>query len=267
MLRSIKLNYSHPRHAALDCPSAAMKGGFWPSFLSILSAVMSFFMESSSPLPCTNPAQHKSPIRHGQSSVIISKPRLHLNRARLYPLDIKHAPTILKRTILKPRSLERRSGSDRLKRVHFRYITTISPIYATYYFMEQFFSGIAQKAAAWGEWGGRLPERNQIDIIEGDFHLCMTSMGDNIPWGFVKELAEKLLVTASRGVTTLFEAVYMNDEGSVGVQVTFRVIDDLVRSTPGTWLDSGSGSGPGSGSGDREGSVPSFNSPRKSRRH
>lgn len=71
------------------------------------------------------------------------------------------------------------------------------------------------------------------------------SIGDTIPWSFVKQIADRLWECAALGMTDLFDVAYIDDVGEIAVSVSLRLADS--SSSSGTEF--------------REGSVPSVTSP------
>lgn len=114
--------------------------------------------------------------------------------------------------------------------------------------MKEFYYKIAAQAA--GEWQA-LPTLAEVIIQEGKLQLSIICTGDTIPWNFVKDIALRLYEAATMGFTDLFEAIYVDGPGTIGVTVTMRVAEEAL---------SGSSSG-GTTSDYREGSVPSVSFP------
>ena len=121
----------------------------------------------------------------------------------------------------------------------------VTPVVAAAKAMEGFYYSVATKAA--GEWRA-TPELAQVIIQEGKLQLSFLCTGDTIPWMFVKNTAMRLYEAATMGFTDLFEAIYMDQAGTVAVTVTVRITDALSSSD-------------GSTSDYREGSVPSVSFP------
>lgn len=136
-------------------------------------------------------------------------------------------------------------GIITLKRLKFQSLGMILPVTTAARVLEDFYSSIALKAA--GDWQA-LPRRYDINIQEGHFSLTLASIGDAIPWDFVKALANQLWECAALGIAELFDLVYMNDAGNVAVSISLRLLD-------------GEGSSSDSNTNFREGSVPSVGSP------
>ena len=128
---------------------------------------------------------------------------------------------------------------------HFQKIGLLTPVVSAAKAMEGFYHSVASKAA--GEWQA-TPNLAQVVIQEGRLQLSFLCTGDTIPWNFVKNTALRLYEAATLGFTDLFEAIYMDEAGSVVVTVAVKVTDAL------------SSSG-GSTSDYREGSVPSVSFP------
>lgn len=127
------------------------------------------------------------------------------------------------------------------------------PVTAPAKFLENFFASIATNAdPSTGEWGSQLPQRDSLDIVEGDFRLRFSSIGDTIPWDFVRHFAYRMWECAVLGVADLFDTVYLNEAAKIGVQVSLTLVDQASIV---------SGSGSGTGSGYREGSWDSITSP------
>lgn len=78
--------------------------------------------------------------------------------------------------------------------------------------------------------------------------MSFSSIGDAIPWPFVKGIAERLWECACLGMADLFDVIYIDEAGQVIVNISLRLADS-------------SGSSSGSGTEFREGSVPSVTSP------
>ena len=133
----------------------------------------------------------------------------------------------------------------RLSLFHFSKVGLVTPVVAAAKAMEGFYYSVAAKAA--GEWQAR-PFLDRVVIQEGRLQLSFLCTGDTIPWDFVKSTAMRLYEAAALGLTDLFEAVYMDDAGTVAVTVSLKITDAL------------SSSG-GSTSDYREGSVPSVSFP------
>ena len=120
----------------------------------------------------------------------------------------------------------------------------ITPIVSAARALEDFYSSIAIRAAgAWAE----EPVSENFSIQEGNFRLTFSSIGDPIPWNFVKDMAEKLWECACLGMADLFDVMYMDDAGQVAVSISLRLADGASSSSSGTDF--------------REGSVPSVTSP------
>lgn len=121
----------------------------------------------------------------------------------------------------------------------------IEPIASAAKALEEFYSYIAFNA---GSTWQTLPRRYQFNIEWGTFQLVFSSMGDTIPWDFVQEMAERLLTCARMGMSALFDAVYGDQAGQIGVAISLRLMGGVI-------------SGDSSGTDYREGSVPSVGSP------
>lgn len=163
--------------------------------------------------------------------------------------DLSHntAETFLKRTTPGLPSLY--PSKFQVKRMYLTLLSSMMPIDSASGFLQQFFSTISERAKYGGEWS-MLPEKNEFSIEQGNFRLIFTCIGDTIPWSFVSEFALQLWKTAILGVTTLFETVYMDDAGKIGVMITLTLIEN----------SSGSSNSPNYQD-YREGSVPSITSP------
>ena len=133
----------------------------------------------------------------------------------------------------------------RLNLFHFQKIGLLTPVVSAAKAMEGFYHSVAAKAA--GEWQA-TPTLAQVIIQEGKLQLSFLCTGDTIPWNFVKNTAMRLYEAATLGFTDLFEAIYMDEAGTVVVSVAVKITDAL------------SSSG-GSTSDYREGSVPSVSFP------
>ena len=140
-----------------------------------------------------------------------------------------------------------RSGRNNIMRMtSFQSFAAMVPLDKPQKILEDFFLEIAKKAEPWDIWGSSTP-RSSFTVNYGLFRLSFDAIGDTIPWSFVKEIADRLWEIACMGMTELFTLVYINDEGSIGVQITLSLIEESIDST----------SGGSSSSYDREGSVPS----------
>ena len=133
----------------------------------------------------------------------------------------------------------------KMKLLTFKTITMITPITGAAKFLEDFFSAVALEAG--GAWQSR-PRKESLTIAQGPFSLSFTSMGDSIPWDFVKEIAERLWETACMGAAELFDMVYSDEGGRIAVAISLRLADDMSSSSSGTDYN-------------REGSVPSVGTP------
>lgn len=131
-----------------------------------------------------------------------------------------------------------------MKMMTFTTIGYITPIASAARALEDFYSSIAIKAG--GVWAAN-PRLEHFSIQEGNFELSFESIGDAIPWPFVKRMAEKLWESACLGMAQLFDVVYADDAGQVLVSISLRLTDG--------------GSSSGSDTQYREGSVPSITSP------
>ena len=132
-----------------------------------------------------------------------------------------------------------------MKMFKYTALGSILPIVSAARALEEFYSSIVERAA--GPWQ-LVPQTEFFSIQEGNFSLMFASMGDTIPWDFVKDLAEKLLLSARLGMANMFDVLYMDDTGQIAVNIALRLVDE-------------SGSFSSSGSDYREGSVPSVVSP------
>lgn len=130
----------------------------------------------------------------------------------------------------------------KMKMITYQTVGMITPIASAAKALEDFYSSIAVKAA--GAWEAE-PTTDNFAIEEGGFRLAFTSMGDTIPWSFVKTFADRLWESACLGLTSLFDVMYMDDAGQVAVSISLRLIE-------GSSSDSTE---------YREGSVPSVTSP------
>ena len=135
------------------------------------------------------------------------------------------------------------SGMIKMKMITFTRVGLLTPVAAAARALEDFYSSIAIKAA--GVWQAE-PQTDNFSIEEGSLRLTFSCIGDTIPWNFVKAMADKLWECACLGLTDLFDAVFMDDDGQVGVSISLRLSD---------------GSSSSSGTDFREGSVPSVTSP------
>lgn len=140
-----------------------------------------------------------------------------------------------------------------MNRVYFHTLTALVPVTAPARFLEDFYASIATKADPQkGEWGSQLLPRDTLDIAAGAFRLRFSSIGDTIPWEFVKNFADRMWECAVLGVAGLFDTVYLNEAAKIGVQVSLTLLDESSMA---------SGSGSGQGPGYREGSWDSITSP------
>ena len=131
----------------------------------------------------------------------------------------------------------------RLNMLNFESIRPIVPVHKASKFLEEFYAQIA--LAAGGVWSQR-PRKYAFAIREGNFELSFRSLGDSIPWEVVKDLAERMWECAVMGLTDLFEVVYTDADGQIGLKVTMTIIDASLSSE---------------GDDFREGSVPSVTGP------
>ena len=158
------------------------------------------------------------------------------------------APSAFPRKRMMPDKSPGQSSTYRtmMHQIQFTTITTMFPVRTAAQFLAQFFAGIAIRSREGGVWSG-LPQKTELGIEEGNFRLSFRCVGDTIPWNFIKDMADLLWETAVLGVTDLFEAVYTNPQGTIGVSVMLSIIEN----------SSGGGSNSPNG---REGSVPSITS-------
>jgi len=218
-------------------------------YFSVLAPLFVFLLVvTSNSRPHTAPVRHTDPQRYTQSARNGAAPPPGFPRPTIFPQTIAYdfpnkrmmpgfTPTV-----------------TRLKRVHFQTLTAMVPVTAPAKFLEDFFRSIAIKAdPATGEWGSQLPQRDAFDIVEGVFRLRFSSVGDTIPWSFVKSFADRLWECAVMGVADLFETVYFDDMAKIGVQITLTLFDESSVAS-----GSVSGSDPGN---YREGSWESITSP------
>ena len=131
----------------------------------------------------------------------------------------------------------------RLNMLHFESIRPIVPAYKAAKFLEEFYAQVA--LAAGGAWS-QLPRRYAFSIREGNFELSFRSLGDSIPWEVVQDFAERMWECAVLGLTDLFEVVYSDPSGQIGLKVSMTLIDSSLSSA---------------GDDFREGSVPSVTGP------
>ncbi len=128
----------------------------------------------------------------------------------------------------------------------FKSVAIILPVTEAARYLEEFYSSIAANAA--GAWR-TSPQEYSYTMQQGPFTLMFTSMGDTIPWNFVREMAQTLWTCASAGLAELFEVVYIDDAGKIAVAVSLSLLD-------------GDGSSGSAGTDyNREGSVPSVGTP------
>ena len=130
-----------------------------------------------------------------------------------------------------------------LQMFHFESIRPIVPISKASKFLEEFYGHVALMAG--GVWT-QVPQKASFTIREGNFELSFRCVGDSIPWDVVKDIAERLWECAVMGMTDLFEAMYTDSTGRIGLKVSMLLIDSSLSS---------------SGDDFREGSVPSVNGP------
>ena len=126
-------------------------------------------------------------------------------------------------------------------------LAMILPVADAARYLEEFYSSIAIKAST--EWQSR-PEEYSYNFVQGAFQLSFASIGEPIPWSFVKGVANMLWEVACTGFAEFFDAYYKDDTGSIYATVSLRFVEG--------------GGGPSSGwsatSDFREGSVPSVGS-------
>ena len=134
----------------------------------------------------------------------------------------------------------------RVHMVHFQSFCAIVPVASAAKWLEEFYSKIGTLAAT--EWA-QTPETDSFAIVLGHFRLSFNSLGDTIPWTFVREVVGMMWETSVRGFAELFEVIYQDEAKRVAVIIVLDLVDD-----------NGSSS---SGDGEfwREGSVPSVTSP------
>ena len=184
-----------------------------------------FFPNSQSPS-----SQNKwNPRSRGRTNLPLSGVKLDLHEKRIPPVPLftDRRPIVL----------------NMLK---FTQVGVMTPIVAAAQAMQQFYYEVASKAA--GEWN-LSPELDRVLIQEGRLQLSFVCTGDTIPWKFVKDTAMTLYQAAALGFADLFEAIYMDDAGTIAVTVSVGIVDTVSSSdgsTPDYW---------------REGSVPSVSFP------
>jgi hypothetical protein len=209
-------------------------------------ATVVLLMVTSIGSPLTAPIKHTIPQRRIQSAREAPAPHEAIRRPTIFPQIISYSN-------VHKRMMPGFTPTMTVKRVYFHTLTAMLPITAPAKFLEDFFSSIALKAdPIKGAWGSQLPQRDSLDITQGNFRLRFASIGDTIPWSFVKDFADKLWECAVMGVANLFETAYTNEGATVGVQISLTVLDQSSVA---------SGSGSGSGQGYREGSWESITSP------
>ncbi len=147
--------------------------------------------------------------------------------------------------MLEKRIPPRFSPNVQMKMMSFKSVAALLPVTEAARYLEEFYSSIATNAA--GAWRASPQEYSYL-IQQGPFSLLFTSMGDTIPWNFVREMAERLWTCASAGMAELFEVVYMDDAGQVSCAVSLTLLD-------------AEGSSGSAGTDYREGSVPSVGTP------
>ena len=172
-----------------------------------------------------------------ESQEIWTRRRHEQNTASFSPTAKSRAPE--KRTLT-----DFGSTSVQMKMLTFKIVQALSPVVGAAKFLEEFYSSIAVRAG--GTWQFR-PRQESITITQGPVSLVLSSMGDTIPWDFVKSMAEMLWECACLGAADLFDAIYADEAGRIAVAVSLRLADDT--------------SGSSSGTDYREGSVPSVGSP------
>ena len=131
----------------------------------------------------------------------------------------------------------------KMNMIQFQSIRPIVPIQKASKFLEEFYAQVAISAA--GVWS-QLPRRYSFAVREGNFELSFRSVGDAIPWDVIRDLAERLWECACMGATDLFEAIYSDFSGRIGLHISLSLIDSTLSS---------------SGDDFREGSVPSVTGP------
>ena len=129
--------------------------------------------------------------------------------------------------------------------VKFTKMGLLTPVVAAAQAMTNFYYSVALRAA--GEWAS-VPESDRLVIQEGQLQLSFRSTGDAVPWHFVKQIALILYEAATLGLTDLFDAIYVDQGGTVAVTVSMKIADALTSSD-------------GSTQDYREGSVPSVSFP------
>lgn len=246
--RAMTLGYSPTSVFARNGPKSArickMKGHCYSPILLPLIVIF-LLLVSASARPSAALSALKATRSRSQQAQDATRLSRITNGAERYPRTIRYE-SVHKRMMpgLAPNRLV-------LKRLYFQTLTAMVPVTAPAKFLENFFSSIAIKAdPERGEWGSLLPRREAFTVVEGSLRLSFSAVGDTIPWDFVKDFADKLWECAVVGVTQLFQTVYMDDTGTVGVQISLTLIDE-----------SSVGSGSGSATGYREGSWDSITSP------
>ncbi len=160
-----------------------------------------------------------------QHRVPIEWPAPQSNAARAHEYSLKLGMNIIHERMM-PGLTPLRPTTMPLQMVYFQKITSMVPVSAAATFLEEFFSAVAQKAEPnGGEWS-QLPERNSLNVEEGNFRLAFSCLGDAIPWSFVKEIAMRLWQITRLGAADLFEAIYMDGARSIRVQVSLTLIED-----------------------------------------
>ena len=189
-------------------------------------------------------ARPSNTLTHGNVGTESVYQRLSPGTTQLKPITTLGDPQNTPEHDLRSRMMQSDYSTTRVKLVHYAYLATMLPITQACSFLEEFFARIATKA---GEEWATLPRRSSLAIEEGMFRLEFLSAGDTIPWEFIRTTANSLWESAVMGVTQLFEMAYMNDAGTIAVQVTLTVMDGSSGSSNSlTW---------------REGSVDSIASP------
>ena len=197
-----------------------------------------FYVRVSTASPTVNPPSELFSFGQRLESQETWTPHGHeQNTISLSPTAKSRAPEKRMLTDFDPTTVQ-------MKMLTFKTVQALTPIVGAARFLEGFYSGIALKAG--GAWQSQ-PRQDSITITQGPVSLVLTSMGDTIPWDFVKTMAERMWEIACMGAADLFDAVYASEGGKIAVAVSLRLVDDT--------------SGSSSGTDYREGSVPSVGSP------
>lgn len=119
----------------------------------------------------------------------------------------------------------------KVHQVRFKQMTDIIPVQAAAPILENFFISVATQAdPQLGEWAKMTPT-NVLELKHGMFKLRFHSIGDTIPWSFVRDFANKLWETAALGVADLFETVYEDQSGKVAVQISLTIMNEMTEAT------------------------------------